>query len=163
MDRIEFEARLRVAARHAVQFARLLVEEALPDDVVFLVYPNQSYDGQPRVEDEVVFPDESLPEGEYHGPWPVAEVVGFLWRDGRVPEWIDTSVQARDDHHTVLGLRCCGRFTAREQLLYYRDRDIPGFGIKSPSLPPGWEDVEVSGRFSLGWRDRLHLDRPRPI
>ena len=42
MDRAEFEARLRSAALQAVQFARLLVEEELSDEIVFRIYPNPS-------------------------------------------------------------------------------------------------------------------------
>ena len=78
MGRGTFEARLRTAAGQAVQFARQFVREVLPDDVAFLVYPNQPCDENPRVGDEEVFPDESLPEGGYHGPWQVDEVVSFV-------------------------------------------------------------------------------------
>jgi hypothetical protein len=153
VDRGTFETRLRAAAEQAVQFARRYVRQALPDEVAFLVYPNQSYDGNPRVGEEVVFPDQSLPQGRHHGPWTAEEVVAFLWRDGKVPEWIDTAVQAEDGNRSLIGLRCCGRFTAQEELLYHRLPDgVPPFSIKSPVLPPAWEGIEVSGKFDLNWR-----------
>ncbi len=159
MDRDTFEDRLRTAAQRAVEFARQHVQQPLPDDVALLVYPNQSCDDHPRVGDEVTFPDESLPEGHYHGPWSVEQAVGFLWRDGKVPEWIDAAVQAEDGRQTLIGLRCCGRFTAQEDLLYHRcPGGVPPFSIKSPALPWGWESVEVSGKFDLYWRE--HLTRP---
>ncbi len=154
MDRSTFMTRLGKAAQHAVQFARRFVREALPDDVVFRVYPNRSYDGNPRVGDEVVFPDESLPEGRCHGPWRIDEVLNFLWRDGKVPEWIDISVQGVEAGHSVVALHCCGRFTGQEDLLYHQNRGMPPFSVKSPDLPPGWESVEASGRFSLDWRQQ---------
>ena len=154
MDRSTFEARLRTAAQQAVQFARQYVREVLPDDVAFLVYPNQSCDENPRVGDEEVFPDESLPEGGHHGPWQVDEVVSFLWRGGKVPEWIDAAVQAVGARHTVVRLLCCGRFTGQDDLLYHRKQGVPPFSVKSPYLPPGWESVEASGRFSLDWRQQ---------
>jgi hypothetical protein len=69
VDRSTFETRLRTAAQQAVQFARQHVREVLLDEVTFLVYPNQSCDENPRVGDEAVFPDESLPEGQHHSPW----------------------------------------------------------------------------------------------
>lgn len=159
MDRSTFETRIRTTADRVVGFARQHVQQALPDDVAFLVYPNQSCDDNPRIGDEVVFPDESLPEGDHHGPWSVEQVVGFLWRGGKVPEWIDAAVQAEDGAHTLVGLRCCGRFTAQEELLYHRFAGgVPPFSIKSPVLPPAWESVEVSGKFDLYWRE--HRTRP---
>jgi len=160
VERSTFEARLRAAAQLSVQFARVLIQKVLPEGVVFVVYPNQSYDGHPRVGDEVVFPGESLPDGQYHGPWSAADVVDFLWRGGRVPEWIDTAVQAQLGDQTVVGLLCCGRFTAQEGRLYYQDQDPPGFGIKSPIIPRRWVSIEVSGKFPLYWWERLHPDKP---
>lgn len=159
MDRSTFEARLYTAAQQTVEFARQHVRQPLPDETAFLVYPNQSCDDSPRVGDEAVFPGESLPEGQYHGPWSAEQVVGYLWRGGKVPEWIDAAVQAEDGGRTFVRLRCCGRFTAQEELLYHRyPNGVPPFSIKSPDLPPAWENVEVSGKFDLYWRER----RARP-
>ena len=152
MDRSTFETRLLEAARHVILFARDHVRQPLPDEVLFRVYPNQSCDDNPRVGDEVVFPDESLPDGQYLGPWSAGEVVGYLWRDGRVPEWIDAAVESEDVQRSLVGLRCCGRFTASEELLYHRPGGLAPFSIKSPVLPPGWEGFAVSGRFDLHWR-----------
>jgi hypothetical protein len=151
MDRSTFETRLRTAAQQAVQFARQYVREQLRDYVAFLVYPNQSCDEHPREGDEAVFPEESLPKGRHHGPWQVNEVVSFLWRDGKVPEWIDIAVHSVDVRHTVLRLYCCGRFTGQDGLLYHHSKGVPPFSVKSPDLPPGWESVEASGRFTLDW------------
>jgi hypothetical protein len=152
VDRSTFETRLRTAAQQAVRFARQFVRDVLPDDMLFLVYPNQSCDDNPRVGDEVVFPDESLPEGQHHGPWQVDEVLNFLWRNGKVPEWIDIAVQDADARYALVRLRCCGRFTAQEDLLYHRNGGLPPLSIKSPYLPPGWESAEASGGFDLDWR-----------
>jgi hypothetical protein len=152
MDRDAFEERLRVAAQRAVVFARQYVRQSLPDEVGFLLLPNRSYDGNPRVGDEEVFPADSLPEGQSHGPWSVTEAAGFLWRSGKVPEWIDVSVVGEDSVLSLVELRCCGRFTATEELLYHRPGGIPPFSVKSPALPPGWQGVEESGRFDLYWR-----------
>jgi len=151
VDRKTFEERLREASRNVVLFARQYVLQQLPNDAAFRVYPNQSFDGNPRVGDEVVFPDESLPDGEFLGPWSVEEVVEYLWRAGKVPEWIDAGAESKDEHLSLIGLRCCGRFTASEQLLYHRTGGLAPFSIKSPVFPPGWESVEVSGRFDLDW------------
>lgn len=152
MDRDVFEKRLREVGRHVIRFAREHVLQQLSNDMAFRVYPNQSFDGHPRVGDEVVFPDESLPEGEFLGPWSAEEVVEYLWRTGKVPEWIDAAVESEDGHLSLIGLRCCGRFTASEELLYHRSGGFAPFSIKSPVLPPDWEGIDVSGRFDLYWR-----------
>jgi hypothetical protein len=152
VDRCTFEERLREAGRRVVLFAREHVLQQLPDDIAFRVYPNQSFDGNPRVGDEVVFPDESLAAGEFLGPWSADEVVEYLWPASKVPEWIDAAVVSEDGQRSLIGLRCCGRFTASEELLYHRPGGFAPFSIKSPELPPGWESVEASGRFDLQWR-----------
>jgi hypothetical protein len=160
VDRGTFEARLREAGCRALQFAREHVRQSLPDAVAFRVYPNQSFDGNPRVGDEVVFPDESRADGESLGPWSAGEVVDYLWRAGKVPEWIDAAVESEDGRASLVGLRCCGRFTASEELLYHRRGDLAPFSIKSPVLPLGWESVEASGRFDLYWRRPQAGTRP---
>src|SRR4051794_29397162 len=133
MDRATFETRLQTATAIAVEFARDMVHQSLPAEVVYRVHPNQSYDGHPRLGDEVIFPGDSLPEGSHLGPCSVAEVADFLWRDGRVPEWIDISVETVVENCTVVRLQCCGRFSAEDQRLYYRGAaDVAPFGIKSP-------------------------------
>ena len=153
MDRITFETRLRAAAGRAVEIAREYVRQAVPDAYVFRVFPNQSHDRDPRG-DEVTYPADSLAEGVCHGPWSVAEVVEFLWRSGKVPEWIDAWVDAQDGGCSVIPLLCCGRFTAQDELLYHRGPGrIPPFSVQSPRLPPGWTSIEASGRFDLQWRD----------
>ena len=161
MDRGTFEARFRAAASQAVEYARQFVREALPDEVVFSVYPNRSCDHNPLVGGEVVFPDDSLPDRQHHGPWQVGQVVNFLWRDEKVPEWIDISVEGEDGYRTEIQLLCCGRFTAQDDLLYYPGRDTRPFAVKSPVLPLYWESAEKSGKFSLQWRKRSR--RPKTL
>jgi hypothetical protein len=152
MEQDRFEVRLRMAAGRAVRFAREYVSQPLPGEALFRVYPNQSYDENPRVGDEVIFPEDQLPPEQFHGPWSVDEVVRFLWRNGKVPEWVNVSVVAEDGRHSIVELRCCGRFTARNELLYHHPPSgIPPFSIKSPILPPGWESPETSGKFDLYW------------
>ena len=121
---------------------------------MFRVYPNQSYDENPRVGNEAVFPDDSLPEGVYHGPWSYEQVVDFLWRDGKVPEWIDIAVRDVEGGVTVAWLRCCGRFTVQDDLLYHRGGGQQPFSVKSPDLPTGWQSTEASGTFPLRWPGR---------
>ena len=156
MERTPFESQLQQAGQQAIKFARLFVRQNLPDDMAFLVHPNQSCDINPRKGDEIIFPNESLPEGQHHGPWSVAETTSFLWRDGKIPEWVDVAVKATEKNRTLIRLTCCGRFSASEDLWYHHPSGIPPFSVKSPDLPPWWhrKDDRPSGRFHLDWRER---------
>ena len=151
MERATFEYRLTTAARGAVRFAREFVRQPLPDEFALLVVPNCSYDGNPRRGDEEVFPDESLPDRQHHGPWSVAEAVAFLWRAGKVPEWIDLHTVAENGVRSLVELRCCGRFSADEELLYHQYGGFAPLHVVSPPLPPDWQGAEASGRFDLYW------------
>lgn len=151
MERETFAERLTRAARGAVQFAREFVRQPLPDEFALLVVPNCSYDGNPRVGDEDVYPGDELPEGRGHGPWSVEDAVTFLWRAGKVPEWIDLHVVAEDGERSLVELRCCGRFTASEDLLYHQNGGAAPFHVVSPYFPPDWQNADVSGRFDLYW------------
>jgi hypothetical protein len=153
MERQRFAQHLDSATQRAIDFARRYVINELAGDVSYLVQPNQSCDDNLR-EGEVIFPEDSLPEEAHHGPWAAERVVEFLWRDGRVPEWIDIAVAEVPDTGGIrVGLLCCGRFTQRDDLLYYSRDSVPPFGIKSPVLPPDWQDGD--GKFDVNWRRDL--------
>lgn len=141
-----FAARLRDAAAVARDFARRFVEEPLPDPVVFRVRLN-SYDGDSRVGDEVVFPEDgSFERAEALASCDEEQVIETLWRAGRVPEWIDVSVIGETETATRVQLLCCGRFTAQDDLLYHAHEARPPFRVTGPVLPIGYEDGQ---RFSL--------------
>ena len=148
LDHEIFSSRFHKAVECDIAFARSMVRQSLPDSWRFLIEPNASYDENPLVDDETLYLKDSLPAGDMLGPLSFEEALSWLWRDGKVPEWIDVSVCAADLAHTYVRLICCGRFTGLEKRLYYRD-GLPPFGIKSPNLPPGWESVQANGRFDL--------------
>ena len=80
-------------------------------------------------------------------------MVSLLWRDRRVPEWIDITVIAADARATYFELSCCGRFTGRADFLYYNWTDVPPFGVKGPAYPPRLAFPALQGetveRFTL--------------
>lgn len=160
MDREQFTKNLRQAVEYSVRFAQDLVIQTLPVLIALRVYVNCSYDGNPLVGDEVVFPDESEPRGCFRGPWSADEVVEFLWRNGRVPEWIDVAVEDEDGTTTCVGLTCCGRFTATEANLYHRNGGIPPFHVVSPAIEPSAWDIEhhkQTQKFDLHWMRKRGL------
>ena len=148
IDQAVFAKRFRKAVEADIAFAATMVRQPLPDSWQFLIEPNASYDGNPLVEDEVLCPLDSLPDGDLLGPLTFERALDWLWRDGKVPEWVDVSVCAANPEYTYIRLTCCGRFSGLERRLYYKD-GLPPFGTKSPMLPPGWESVEASGRIDL--------------
>lgn len=171
MNKDTFIELLSKASKSSRDFARTMIIEGLPDTVVFKVRLNCSYDGNPLHADERVYPDdrERFTEGQLEG-LQIEYVVELLWRDGRVPEWIDISVIDADDEHTIVEARCCGRFTDNDALLYYdeegtiavHDPLIGGprpspFHVVGPSLPLSisFDESIEEPRFSLYWDTTL--------
>lgn len=148
IDQTAFVGRFRMAVESSIGFAGSMVRQTLPNSWSFMIEPNASYDGNPLVDDEQLHPEDSLPDGEMLGPLTFEQAVAWLWRDGKVPGWIDVMVHGVSTQHTYICLICCGRFTGLEGRLYYKDT-LPPFGIKSPVLPSGWQSVQASGRFEL--------------
>jgi hypothetical protein len=166
MDRELFARRLHDAAAAARDFARRYVEETLPDELRFRVRLNSSYDGNPLVKDEVVFPhDSGYEKANELKDCSEQQVLDLLWRDRCVPEWIDLSVIGQTGAATLIEVLSCGRFTADEGLLYHAHEGRPPFHVVGPALPPEWKEDE---RFSIHERsgcwtwpelERLH---PKP-
>jgi len=50
------------------------------------------------------------------------EVVDLLWRDSKVPEWIDVAVKAAAKDYTLLELRCSDRYTGERDKMVYSNR-----------------------------------------
>ena len=148
MDRDLFMSHLMSATQQCLERARIFIVEHLPEECRYRIFPNQSYDGNPLVGDEQVFPEDSLPEGQFQGPMEAETVVSYLWREGKVPEWIDMVVSSADGEYTTLSLRCCGRFTGTYEYLYHHPDtinylrilggEVPPFSPKGVYFPPGW-------------------------
>jgi hypothetical protein len=71
--------------------------------------------------------------------------VAELWRDGRVPEWINLSVAGETGAATVIEVVCCGRFTDDDTRLYHDREGAPPFHVLGPALPPQHD----GSRFSI--------------
>jgi hypothetical protein len=147
VDRQTFAERLHSTSVAARDLARSFVLEALPDEMLFRVRLSQSYDKNPLHPDELVYPEDSgLNLTAKLARCNEGEVVDLLWRENRVPEWVDISVVAEIGFATILGLRCCGRFTGNEQLLYHTKEGRPPFHACGPALPPNYQNGQ---RFSI--------------
>lgn len=154
MDKSTFERNLTKATEMVLPFSCEFLTNPLPASCRYLIFPNQSFDGNPLEGDEEVFPEETLPNGTFLGSFDASQVVDHLWRNGKVPEWINVTVYSYDQKHSYLELLCCGRFTAMKKFLYHQSEGYTPFHVLGPALPPHWESVEVNGKFDLYWRGR---------
>lgn len=143
----DFATLLDTSTADAIAFARSMVLDELPDSIAYRVFPNQSYD-EHRAHDEVVYPDDSLAHTHDYIEMGRDDCIRYLYRDGRVPQWIDISVGAVAHGLTYIYLRCCGRFTADDERLYYKQLGRGPFSIKSPAIPP---HVELGDRVTKFW------------
>jgi hypothetical protein len=142
MTRDQFIVLLQKASVASVDFARRYVLNRLPEAHRYHVVLNQSFDGNATPE-ERVYPED---DGSEHTSISVEGVADLLLRDGRCPEWIDVSVEAEGADYTLLRLLCCGRYSEDQRRMYYTDRGMGPFGIKSPSFPPDYTD---GGTFTI--------------
>ena len=147
MDRATFTALLHDMSVADRDFAARYVTNEMPDSFRYFAYLSESVDSEPLKPGEKVFAADAARYGKRIGPLTEQAVAVLLWRDGLVPEWIDISVVDADAVHTYFELRCCGRYTAEGALMYYTERGQGPFGLKSPTIPPGWS--EDMPRFAL--------------
>jgi hypothetical protein len=137
MNRETFAERLEEAVARARVVAQSAVIEDLPEAVKLRLRLNSSYAGVKLRPDVVVFPDDdSYERARELRRCDLTTAADELWRDGRVPEWINIAAIDCDEHTTLVELVCCGRFTADDARLY-KQNGPPPFAIHGVPLPPG--------------------------
>ncbi|MFN0020270.1 MAG: hypothetical protein ACKVP0_18570 [Pirellulaceae bacterium] len=149
MTRDRFRDLFILATERVLEFTRTFVIQEIPETPRYRVRCNKSHDVAHDGTSLTAFPQDSLPGQEFHGPWTGVAVIDFLWRDGRVPQWIDVSVVDVEGDTTFIELYCCGRYVAEEERMYYSPKMGP-FGVKGPPLPPSWDDKKRE-KFDLHW------------
>lgn len=163
MDRIAFASRFGEAAEAAREFAQTLVSEPLPARAVFRVRLNQSYPGAQLGPGEVAFPGDGGWEQDFAlRRCDLDTAVSVLWREGRVPEWVNLAVTDCDSSATVIEAVCCGRFTADDGVLY-RQGGPPPFHVLGPPLPPGHDGRPYSLHHRAECWDQADLARLRDV
>ena len=145
----EFLAFLRKATRLVLEHNQGFVIQVFTDRIRYRVRPCASYDGN-ACSEEKVFPEDRLPPGVDHLEMGEQEVISYYCREGRVPVWINISVEQVVDETTYIQLLSAGRFSRNEELLYYRECGTGPFGVKYPPTPFDWE-FERDGKFDLDW------------
>lgn len=147
MQLSEFAQLLDVSTADAIAFAKTMLLDHLPSNVAYRVFPNQSHDHNRRP--DVVYPDDSLNSPDDYLEMSREQCICFLYRVGRIPEWIDLSVGSADENLTYVDCLCCGRFTDEDERLYYARCERGPFGVKSPTFPTSKLFHETQPRFWL--------------
>ena len=142
-----FEKSLIKAANRAREFTQKYVTNNLPLAIKFKVYLNCSYDEHAMREGELrITRDWENETYEFDTP---TEVVNLIWVEGKIPEWINVTVESENGEATTGALIGCGRFSSNPRHIYHIFEGIPPFHIVGLPLPSNWEGLEKSGKFQL--------------
>lgn len=139
-----FQSNFRSATSKAVAFAKTRVINFLPEKIKYLVYMNASNDMEPLEEGECKFSGDPNRKVYFDD----LEVAEFLWREGKVPEWINVSVCDASDEYTEVRLVCCGRFSSKKEHMYHVQELQAPFHVLGPDLPQGF-DLSSGEKFDL--------------
>lgn len=135
MRKEEFKQLLLSATEQARQFALEYVNNDLPLENVYNILLSLSHD-DPVLTQFDLYPEDN---GKVIGLADTDMVIATLLRKGKVPVWIDISVAMVQKGKTVLALSCAGRYSDDLKELYYHERGMGPFGVKSPILPIDYE------------------------
>lgn len=154
MQEQEFARRLRAATDQLLEYLRPDCDVVLPDEAVYNVQLNCSYDGHADPELEAVYPADSEP-GKFDAlrECSADQAVTALCRDGRIPVWINMTVLGETGTATIVQLTCAGRYTADETRFYHQDRGHPPFAFKADAPPNS--QVELRSLQELGRLPRI--------
>lgn len=128
--------------------------------LLFRVRVNQSYDHSDPRPGEVRFPEDSARDRAMALSRCDADTaIAELWRDGRVPEWVNVAVVDETGMATVIEIVCCGRFTDDEDRLYNAAEGVPPFHVLGPMLPASHDGTPFGIHHRVECWDRSDADR----
>lgn len=157
MDRPDFQRRLERAAERARRLAGRFVVEPLPSSFLFILPEFDDPRGSRGPEGTIkYFGGRFLPSGDLHGA-SAARAADLLWVDGRVPKWVNLSVEAVTRDATVIRMHSSHSLSPADEDRLKRDiptavdpsDPVEPFRIRGPAMPPGWRSVELDGRITL--------------
>ena len=134
MEKETFKERLVHATIEAHQFASKFIEECLPTSFRYRILSNPTIADTPLLSGELASRDDSARErAESQQNLYLDDIVGILWRNGKVPIWINIAAFDETGSETLIELTCSDDFTSDEALLY--QTQFPPFEIHSPTYP----------------------------
>ncbi|MCC9072899.1 hypothetical protein LNQ49_15060 [Flavobacterium sp. F-65] len=134
MKKEDFEINLKKALDGLINFTQEMVTNKLPYEHKFIIKTNCSYDGNELTADEEVYPHDKIDETSSINPATESTVIDYLWRNSKVPQWINVQVSSCDSNFSYITLECCGRFSA-----FLNHKDGP-FRALGPSIPYRYYD-----------------------
>jgi len=156
VTREEFARRLHEATLRALAVARELIANQVPDEVRYdiVIKPHGPGHDGPRVDPLLLDLWQRSGQGTLHEVT-AEQAIAELWHAGRIPEWIDTYLEAielpRDDRWRAVSfveLRC-SRTLAGDDMLWHAHEGVPPFHVLGPAMPPGWtaRHTNEDGKF----------------
>jgi len=157
VTREEFARRLHAAAVRVLAYARELVVNSVPDeyrfDIRIVPHTQGPWRDGPLVDPLLLDLWHRSRDGVLRDVT-ADHAVAELWHDGRVPEWIDISLDAielpHDDRWRVVSfveLRC-SRDLVDDAQLWYANEGLPPFHMLGPPMPHDWSNRHtVDGQF----------------
>lgn len=142
----EVRANLARATQGALELARRLVIQPLPDSVLYLLDVGGS-NTSVQLENGA----RKIELGAVNDPLPLDQALEWLWHDGHAAMWVDVNARRIDGAHTWIGLMRSRGFVGLHKALYHQAEGYPPFHVTGLFAPPGWKSVEADGRFKLGW------------
>jgi hypothetical protein len=136
MQEKEFKYLLFSATDQAKRFALEYIKNELPSKNVYNIHLSLSHD-DPTLTQFDLYPEDN---GKVIELANADTAVKTLLRKGKVPVWIDISVEKVQKDRTVLTLLCAGRYSNDMRELYYHQRGLGPFGVKSPNLPINYKE-----------------------
>lgn len=155
MNKDEFLNLLRTSTYTCCEFAKNYITDNLLKDFKYIVILNVSTD-DPSLLQFDVYPEDSGKKVELIDE---KDVEDLLYRNGKIPVWIDISVECIHQNKTVIRLLCAGRYSDKSQDYYYNHHDtVSPFGIKGPVFPIGYvkgEKFRLKNRYKKSFLSRL--------
>jgi len=136
MTKEEFLILINGASFFSFKFAEQYLKNDLIPEFRYDVFLNTSKD-DPSFTQFDVYPEdnERIEKGLTD-----KEVRDLIYRNGKVPVWIDISVYKSDKKTTTFKLLCAGRYSDNKEEFYYHKGGTGPFGIKSPNLPVDYKE-----------------------
>lgn len=136
MTKEEFLILINGASFVSFKFAEQYVKNKLVPEFRYDVNLNFSHD-DPSLTQFNIYPEDN---GRIETGLTDKEVRDLLYRDAKVPVWIDISVYKSDRKKTTFKLLCAGRYSDDKEEYYYQSGGTGPFGIKSPNLPVDYQE-----------------------
>jgi len=131
MKREEFFFQLQKATNKAAEFA----EEYIINDVVRNFKYNVTLISPLKIKETNGTKEHIEQEPEKKFGVDIHKAVELIYRDGKVPRWIDINVIKTKRRVTIVKLVCSRDYSGKKEDLYYTLNGTEPFGIKSPLLP----------------------------